>query len=114
MKKVYTLVKFEMTSLTFVHKKYIETKCTFMDGLYQHLQNHGHQYHISQLESMLEKEEYDSDALILDVEDDEDSNVSILINQKYIYDLIKEYVYDTKCMLCMIYKHLCNYKTKEF
>ena len=70
-----------------------------MDGLDQHMQNYSDEYHGSHLQIMLKQEEYDTDALNLDVADDGNSNLSLVINDKLIFNLIKQYVYDTKCML---------------
>ena len=56
------------------------------------------EYNVLQVQSALTIEEYDSDSLNLDVADDNDSNISKLIDDEAIYHLIKDYAYGTKCM----------------
>ena len=74
---------------------------TFIDGLYDELKEVGKESYQKRMKQIFEDEEYDSDALRLDVEfydDDKKSNISQLLNDKPTFKKIQQYVLEQKCI----------------
>ena len=74
---------------------------TFIDGLYAHLSNLRGVRDREKLRNVVEANEYDSDALLEDISEetnDDQSNVSGLLQDKTSFDLIKQYIKDLRCM----------------
>ena len=60
---------------------------------------------IAEVNRFIKNQEFDTDAIEMDAEDDEQANIS-MINEKY-YASLKSYMYYTKCMLYLCYSLTC-------
>ena len=77
-----------------------------IDGLYNHLIECGAEQFISKIRHVLESEEYDTDAIEIDIsfyEDCDDCNISKLIKNQSHFALVFNFIYDIKCMLSLMF-----------
>ena len=86
-----------------------------MDGLYKHLSKNGNTQFVDAVYDIFTKEEYDSDALEMDLLLYKENGVCNMINTipiKKNFDAVYAYIYEQKCMI--IYLLLLFYVSKSY
>ena len=74
---------------------------TFVDGLYEYLLRNGDSKSASEIQTIMETEEYDTDSLETDIllyQKYSNCNMEALIENRVNFTLLFDYIYDLKCM----------------
>ena len=92
-------------SITFTYSITGDGVVTFIDGLYDHLKQHGSEALVVTTFNLLQNEEYDTDAMGIDLvlyKNLRQCNIMKLMKSKQKFQAIYDYFYEQKCVLYLL------------